>query len=140
MDYSPWLLGVLTDISARACSAMAASHVGPGKGRPVGTRGGLSARGTCALFVFKAWTVARGSYPGADNEDASSICDAYWAACGQRTDRTGNRPGDWSDHLKRARDYLAEPTINVPTEGKLDTPQASRHLMSAYFDGLKIED
>jgi hypothetical protein len=106
MPYNDTLLELLPDLAARASGAASAVRSSPGK-KTFANPDGLTAQQTCALVVYRAWTVARGSAPGIGLDAAHQACDVFWKSCGQPS--IGEALTGWKRHLAVARSIMTGP-------------------------------
>jgi hypothetical protein len=106
MHYIFVLEEVLPDLASRALDAKSAVFSSSGK-KTVANADALTAQQTCALVVYRAWTVARGAVPGVGLHAAHQACDVFWQSCGQQS--IGESLTGWRRHIEVARDVLTRP-------------------------------
>jgi hypothetical protein len=94
----------LSDVAIRADAALRQVPSGKGRARHYARRERFQNKDVCALIVTVAWKLARGAWPGVDNEVAKSACDALWNAVGGDIQRRGGEGLEvWKKHLTVAR-------------------------------------
>jgi hypothetical protein len=113
-NVSRWEMKQLTSRaeSARSSSQLASADGktkrGPGKPKIPHI---FDARTLCATRIVEMWRFFRKEVPAIGNLGAAAAAQAYWLACGGKSDGYGDPLNGWYDYFKAVRDNSGSPGL-----------------------------
>ncbi|QIG98091.1 hypothetical protein [Bradyrhizobium sp. 6(2017)] len=94
----------------------------------------FDARTLCATRIVVMWRFFRKTVPGIGNLEAAAAAQAYWLACGGRSDGHGDPLNGWYDYFKAVRDNSGAPGLKQFIWWR-DLEQAKRRNGSPCYPG-----
>jgi len=113
LSVSAWSL---RDLASRASHSFSSPRIAlagkgkPGRGGPK-FRGIYNARTVLAARIVEMWRFFRKEVPGIGNLEAAAAAQAYWLACGGRSNGYGDPLNGWYDYFKIVRDESGSPGL-----------------------------
>ena len=96
----------------------------------------FGAKTFCAARIVDLWEHFRGTKPGLTNVRCAEATQAYWLACGGRSDGYGDPVNGWYDHFKIVRDNKETASlIRLRRIWLRDLEQAERRGRPPWFVG-----
>jgi hypothetical protein len=114
LNVSRWEMKQLASVAetARASplltSADGKTKRGPGKPKVPDI---FDARTLCAARIVEMWRFFRKEVPGIGNLEAAAAAQAYWLACGGKSDGYGDPLNGWYDYFKIVRENSGSPGL-----------------------------
>lgn len=117
--------------SSRLASADGKTKRGPGKPKIPDI---FDARTLCAARIVEMWRFFRKEVPGIGNRAAAAAAQAYWLACGGKSDGYGDPLNGWYDYFKIVRDNSGSPGLKQMMWWR-DLKQAKRRKGPPWYLG-----